>query len=80
MLGFTSNSIFESHAGEGFEVLRSNFDASTRSLLIVFSGTRQISSEETVVFKISDFKNPVNKDTKNGFRLTTMDSQGFLVN
>ncbi len=80
MLGFTSNTVFESHSGEGFEVLRSNFDASSRSLLVVYTGTRTISDNEQVVFKITDFKNPVNRETKKGFRVSTMDSQGFLVN
>ncbi len=80
MLGFTSNTVFESHSGEGFEVIRSNFDASSRSLLVQYTGTRQITAQENVVFKITDFKNPVNRETVKGFRVTTMDSQGFLVN
>lgn len=33
-----------------------------------------------MVFKITDFKNPVNREIVKGFRVTTMDSQGFLVN
>ena len=32
MLGFDSEATIESHSGEGFDVLRTTFDASTRSL------------------------------------------------
>ena len=79
MLGFDSKAVIESHAGEGFEILSSNFDASSRSLIMVYNGPRVITSSEQVVFKITNFKNPVNKDEKIGFRVTSQDSQGYLV-
>jgi hypothetical protein len=79
MLGFDSEAFFESHAGEGFEILTSNFDASSRSLIMVYNGPRIITSAEQVVLKISNFKNPVNQDLKIGFRITGQDSQGYLV-
>ena len=79
MIGFESEAIFKSHAGEGFGVLSSNFDASSRSLTIQYSGTRMIPVGEQVMFTVSHFKNPVNKETKRGFRITTQDSQGYLV-
>jgi len=74
MLSFDSEGFFESHAGEGFEVLSTNYDASSSSLTMVYSGTRLISNSEELVFRISNFKNPVNKEVKKGFRLTTQDS------
>ena len=38
-----------------------------------------IESSERVTFKIDQFKNPVNKNKKSGFRVTTQDSLGYLV-
>lgn len=74
MLGFESEATIKSHAGEGFTVLSSNFDASSRSLTIYYSGTRLIPAGEQVTFTVTHFKNPVNKERKRGFRVTTQDS------
>ena len=48
-------------------------------LTIKYSGTRVITNTEKAVFRITNFKNPVNKDLKKGFRITTLDSKGYLV-
>jgi len=74
MLGFDSEATLNSHKGEGFDVLRTTFDASSRSMTFQYSGTRVIPKSEQVVFTITSFKNPVNKNIKRGFRLTTQDS------
>jgi len=79
MLSFDSTASFESHASQGFSVVRSSFDASSRSLLIVYRGTAVIKAGEQVVFKVTDFKNPVNMAEKGGFSVTVMDQQGYLV-
>lgn len=79
MLSFDSTASIESHASKGFSVLRSNFDASSRALLIFYRGTSVIEAGEEVVFKITDFKNPVNQAPKKGFTLTCLDAQGYLV-
>jgi len=79
VLGFDSTASLESHAAKGFSVLRSNFDASSRALLIFYRGTTTIKAGEEVIFKITDFKNPVNKDSKTGFSITVLDAQGYLV-
>lgn len=74
MLEKMSTATFDSHVAKGFKIDQSNWDASSRSLNIVYIGTRFISSTELVVFKISNFKNPVNKNLKTGFRITCLDS------
>jgi hypothetical protein len=79
MIGFDSTASLESHATKGFSVLRSNFDASSRSLLIFYRGTSVIQAGEEVVFKITEFKNPVNQAPKIGFAVTCLDAQGYLV-
>ena len=40
-------------------------------MTIDYSGTRIISNSELVSFRVSFFRNPVNMDTKRGFRITT---------
>jgi len=80
MLGFDSTAtIAMPHAAEGFEVRRTNFDASSRALQIFYSGSRTIQAGEKVIFKITSFKNPVNQEVKKGFRVTTVDQQGYLI-
>lgn len=79
MLGFDSTASFESHASRGFSVERTSFDASSGTLIIVYRGTAVLQQGEEVIFQISDFKNPVNQAEKNGFVLTTLDQQGYLV-
>ena len=79
MLSFDSDAKFESHASEGFEIRSSNFDQASRSLIMNYSGTRAIRNDETVSIGVSDFKNPVNKKPKTGFRISVQDSQGYLV-
>lgn len=74
MLGFDSEAQIVSHASEGFDVLRTSFDASTRSMTFQYAGTRVIPKNEEVIFTVTGFSNPVNKDIKRGFRLTTLDS------
>ena len=74
MLGFTSEATLDSHLGENFEVLRTTFDASSRALTFQYIGTRVIPKNEEVVFTVTAFKNPVNKNQKRGFRLTTLDA------
>lgn len=46
MLSFDSTASFESHASKGFSVVRTNFDASSRSLLIVYRGAAIIKAGE----------------------------------
>lgn len=70
MLSFDSQAIFESHAGEGFDIRSNTFDASSRSLVMTYSGTRAIRNDETISIGISDFKNPVNKKLKSGFKIS----------
>ena len=70
MLSFDSTGKFESLANEGFQIRNSNFDASSRSLILSYSGTRAVRSDETVIIGISGFKNPVNKKVKKGFRIS----------
>ena len=41
---------------------------------MVYRGTRLIANTEELIFRISNFKNPVNMEPKSGFRLTTQDS------
>ena len=36
-------------------------------------------TNETIVLKINNFQNPVNKKTKLGFRMTTQDPLGYLI-
>ena len=74
MLGFDSEATIDSHLGEGFNVLRTTFDASSRSLTFQYTGTRVIPKNEEVRFSVTSFKNPVNKDRKVGFRLTSLDA------
>ena len=35
--------------------------------------------DNSVIFKITNFKNPVNQEEKTGFMISLMDGQGFLV-
>ena len=79
MLGFESEATFASHAGDGFRVTDTAFDASSRSLTMVYTGTRILTSTEQIVFTIDNLRNPVNKETKKGFRVTTQDKEGYLV-
>ena len=74
MLGFDSEAVLDSHEGEGFDVLRTTFDASSRSLTFQYTGTRVIPKNEQVSLSVTSFKNPVNKERKKGFRLTTLDA------
>ena len=48
-------------------------------LTIKYSGSRIIKNTEKAVFRLTNFKNPVNKELKKGFRITTLDSKGYLV-
>jgi hypothetical protein len=76
MLDFTSGGLFQSHPD--FVVTNNRFDASSRSLLISYSGPEDIEGEE-VTLRITEFKNPVNKKEKYGFRMTTQDTLGYLI-
>ena len=68
------------HNSEGFQVTKTDFDQSTNSLEISYRGTRVIQNTESIGFSITEFKNPVNKNPKFGFRITTQDSAGYMVN
>ena len=74
MLGFESEATFASHAGDGFRVTDTTFDASSRSLTFQYAGTRVIPASEEITFQVTSFKNPVNKERKKGFRLTILDA------
>lgn len=68
MLDFSSEALFMSHPD--YVVTNNRFDASSRSLLISYEGPEDIEDEE-ITIRITEFKNPVNKKEKSGFRMTT---------
>ena len=74
MVSKASIGSFDSHAGEGFEVMSTDYDASSFTITMKYKGTRVILDTENVVFSINKFKNPVNKEKKRGFRISTQDS------
>ena len=76
MLDFSSAGLFDSHPE--YEVTSSQFDASSRSLLISYTGPEDLSGEE-VILRFTNFKNPVNKKAKSGFKMTTQDALGYLI-
>lgn len=79
MLNRNSEATFNSHNNEGFQVTKTDYDQSTNSLEISYIGTRVITNKEEISFSITEFKNPVNMNPKIGFRITTQDSAGYMV-
>jgi hypothetical protein len=76
MLGFTSEGYFPNHPQ--YTVTNNVFDQGSRTLTIEYEGPRDTSDEE-IVLKISDLKNPVNRNLKEGFRINLADSLGYLI-
>ena len=76
MVGFSSEGYFPNNSD--YVVLSNTFDQGSRTLTLEYEGPKDITDEE-IVLKISDFKNPVNKKTKEGFRIHLSDSLGYLI-
>ena len=76
MVGFSSEGYFPNHPD--YTVLSNTFDQAARTITVEYEGPGDITDEE-IVLKISDFKNPVNRNSKEGFRIFLSDSLGYLI-
>lgn len=77
MLGFESEAEFRSHSELGYEIISTVFQPSSRTIVVQYEGPQDFQDEVELMF--TNFKTPVNRDTKYGFQISTQDALGYII-